>query len=124
MSRKLDAAIAEELGWKVFYGKHDGYDLLEDEVAHGYPPDEDQHGVTWEIPYFSEDGNTMLELDAEMRARGWSLKVFVLQNGEAQAIYFKKDHAISFGVGYADTMPKAVALAAYHALTGKDWQDD
>ncbi len=114
MSRKLDAAIAEALGNQV-------------EWVGGEPKMRYKLNGAWWINYvldYSSCGNAMLELDAEMRARGWSLKVFVLQNGEAQAIYFKKDHAISFGVGYADTMPKAVALAAYHALTGKDWQDD
>lgn len=101
MSRKLDAALAEALG----------------------------EDIPWPemVPRYSTDGNAMLELDREMRARGWLLGTW-----SETGVYalFKcsedvdDDEVLGWTAqGHADTMPEAVALAAYHALTGKEWTE-
>ena len=110
MSRKLDAAIAEELG-----------------VSHLYPVGKDL--------YYSTDGNDMLKLDAEMRARGYQLHLRrdihegTISEGDPRvfnARYYQPGNNLKnfppwYYVGFAETMPLAVALAAYYALTGKEW---
>lgn len=107
-SRKLDMAIAEALGYKV-----------------------DTNIVPWmmsdnkSVPLYSEDGNAMLELDKEMRARGWRLH---LPDGDERYNYVASFQGRFGGkfqahIGFADTMPLAVTLAAYKALTGKEWNE-
>ena len=121
MSRKLDAALAEALGWT--------------EIGL-WSPAPDQQTNYWGIapfgkervmPYYSTDGNAMLELDREMRARGWLLDTW---NETGVYALFKcsedvdDDEVLGWTAqGHADTMPEAVALAAYHALTGKEWEE-
>ena len=97
-NRKLDAAIANVLGWKqginVFY-----------------------------YPKYSTDGNAMLELDREMQARGFMLMVEVYNEGYSASYWIC--HAKEWTGDYvSNNMPKAVARAAYEALTGKEWRDD
>lgn len=54
--REMDALVAEKvMGWTVFYGEHNGYDLLDDEIADGYPPDEEAEGVPFEILNYSTE---------------------------------------------------------------------
>ena len=126
MSRDLDAAIAEALGYEV-------------EGPHIIQTHRDKAGpwrCGYPIPPWSEDGNAMLELDKEMQERGYLLLVY--SNG---GVYYTAEYshkaqieggdrafwAISrIGDEYyqdGDTMPEAVALAAYKALTGKGWQE-
>ena len=109
MSRQLDAAIAEALGKTIYKLKY---------------------GVAYEkLPplQYSTDGNAMLELDREMRVRGFWLigsTYFKLENGVGwwRATYSEqgKDEMYS-----SSSLCEAYsrALAAYKALTGKEWQD-
>ncbi len=108
MSRALDAAVARALGREVVErGGEYWYD----------------GGVPHRVEPFSECGNAMLELDAEMRARGWSLEID--RSLSTIATYSKYKHYGGFteAISVALDTPKAVALAAYHALTGKKWSE-
>ena len=112
MSRKLDAAIAEALG----------YELLKDEK---------RPGIAWtarhpcggtfkemqDLRRYSTNGNAMMELDREMRERGWELHV--TRKDIFKVMYCNLDTG-DYVYAIADTMPKAVALATYKALTGKE----
>ena len=141
MSRNLDAAIAEALGYEVRYAKS-YWDVDCWIVVSGYSAD---------LLKYSTDGNAMLELDAEMRKRGHVLHTFPTEEFLIRAEYESKEyialrikavedadrlastvpimklmknygHMVSSAS--ADTMPKAVALAAYKALSGKEWKED
>ena len=111
MSRQLDKAIAEALGYKV------GYSLLE------YPEGEDcdywVDELNVRLPHYSTDGHDMLELDSEMRERGYKIDVALWE--EWKVIYWHDNERISAAI--ADTEPLARALAAYKALTGKEWAE-
>lgn len=92
MSRKLDAAIAEALGYEVIWVP---------------------------VKRYSIDGEPMLDLEEEMRERGFGLSISRHGEGGYKACWWQGTGP--FGMCEADTMPEAVALAAYHALTGKEW---
>ena len=120
MSRKLDAAIATELGWTDIGYKNYSWGMSK---WWGKPPKskEERFGDERDykdIPHYSTDGNAMLELDREMRERGYGLAIFAGTNA-FNARYASNDGDLH--ESYADTMPEAVTLAAYHALTGKEW---
>lgn len=113
MSRKLDAALAEALGENV-------------EWVGGDPMFRYEKYSTWwtgPVPRYSSDGNAMLELDKEMRGRGWMLEIYFADASDEYVVDYEKPNEDIFYSGLADTMPKAVALAAYHALTGKEWTE-
>ena len=146
MSRNLDAAIAEALGYEVEWkdATHDpecgGLELAywedhpDDELAEGtkeiyysgqhggLPPVKqpfyrDEYGY-WEIvPFYHEDGNAMLELDKEMRERGWWLETWSERNFCCAAY----DRGSTYHKAAANTEPLARALAAYKALKGEEW---
>ena len=61
MSRKLDAALAEALGWE----------LLERLTEHCQAYANRKTGEEMLLPHYSTDGRAMLELDKEMRGRGF-----------------------------------------------------
>ena len=107
MSRKLDAAIAEALGKHVIESKYWPHYIInrEDGLYH--------------VPYYSSDGNAMLELDREMRERGFVLFMNRGPDGAVNAYYNKP-----INTSINKNEPLARALAAYKALTGKEWQDD
>ena len=127
MSKKLDAAIAEALGWKNIRIKKRYADVR----AWGEPPKpkEERFGDIRDIddiPLYSTDGNAMLELDREMRERGWRL--FDLNYDIKTNLWYceyegRYQVAGRFTGVNADTMPEAVALASYKALTGKEWNE-
>ena len=109
MSRKLDAAIAELLGYDVLKGDRPG---LGNYWLFGDMP----------IPCYSTDGNAMLELDREMRERGYLLRqsknmIFGWEASYGEAGSYELFKAIG------EVEPLTRALAAYKALTGKEWQD-
>jgi hypothetical protein len=108
MSRKLDAAIAELLGNHV-------------EWVGGEPKMRYKLNGAWWINYvldYSSCGNAMLELEREMKTRGYSLVVGRTSN-RYTAIYLNGENMeMAYGV---DTIPEAIALAAYHALAGEEW---
>lgn len=114
MSRKLDAAIAEALGWIVAEWVPGRFAAVKDlsESLTKNPPTR-----------YSSDGNAMLELDKEMRGRGWMLEIYFADASDEYVVDYEKPNEDIFYSGLADTMPKAVALAAYHALTGKEWTE-
>ena len=136
MSRKLDAALATELGYEVQV-KHRGCDAVyltpgkvwsEECPACSY----DGLWVPEEVPWFHSDANAMLWLDREMRERGWfitNLCYFSVDKlWECKYEHYKTEglkRVVHFADGeaeeYAPTMPEAVALAAYHALSGEEW---
>ena len=114
MSRKLDAAIAEGLGRDV---KGEQVRLF------------DGGGYRWyTLPHYSSDGNAMLELIGEMVKRDWSIDVMHLPCDNAYEVSFHtKDEWGNYSVmeeAVALTLPLAVALAAYKALTGKEWSGE
>ena len=116
MSRELDAAIAEALGTKfVVACRENGEELL---GCHLY----------------STDGNAMLELDREMVRQGFIQRhIFMTNTNDYEVTYYGADkNALKVEeyydedrafIGRTSTMPEAVALAAYKALTGKEWQE-
>ena len=102
MSRQLDKAIAEALGWE----RHEGL----------WQGPKKELEISW--PDYSTDGNAMLELDGEMRERGWDL---ALRNDVNYLAVYYKDHPGQKAI--AHTEPLARALAAYKALTGREWSE-
>ena len=111
MSRKLDAAIAEALGKRIPFphAKH-----------------------------YSTDGNAMLELDGAMEDRGYYLCIVnpcIVNKNSGRVILFAatylaldklekyrfEENLIEAQGVKAKDEPLARALAAYKALTGKEW---
>ena len=123
MSRKLDAAIAEAMGREVVWYVIEGISFAK--VDADYPGAKPFYADTLEpVKRFSEDGNVMLELDAEMRTRGsWlSSLCYLLKEKIFQAEYaWFKDGVIKTAMERAEKEEIARALAAYRALTGKEW---
>ena len=117
MGRELDKAIAEALG-KKSNTKPSG--ML---VRYGCGKSKDgMFQLYEEAPHYSTDGNAMLEIDKEMRERSQQLMVEVCNDGYAAAYWCIYQETWTDDC-IADTMPEAVALAAYKALTGKGWQE-
>ena len=114
MSRQLDAAIAKSLGYEV---RKTG-----DEWRYRLPQfgNVDDVAIWHVVSYYSTDGNAMLELDSEMRERGHLIEMEYLKGKYIARYYYL--HQIS-GVGKAETEPLARALAAYKALTGREWSE-
>ena len=114
MSRKLDVAVAEALGYEV-------------KVRRSHLPCYERYCIITKngealLPRYSTDGNAMLELDNEMRERGLELRVD--NNGRMYAAnYYNLQTEEWLGFVAENTMSLAVALAAYKALTGKEWQE-
>ncbi len=118
MSRNLDAAVARALGREV----------VERGGEYWYGG-----GVSHRVEPFSECGEAMLELDKEMWARGWTLFVMRSEPEEGDehitvtymAIWDDTTgpQAKKSKVWVDTTIPKAVALCAYYALTGKEWSE-
>ena len=118
MSRKLDAAIARALGRKVEFKN-----LGEYGVNLFYA---DQTSPFALVPHYSNDGNAMLELEKEMRARGY--KMYIQPGALFRVTFIKEEDIFEFDdlteiEVWAETMPFAAALAAYKALTGKEWSE-
>ena len=131
MSRQLDMAIAEALGYQNIPGT--GFCKFEKDV-------EDDRGFIsdrW-IPYsdgiahyYSTEGEAMLTLDKEMRERGYEICSMecvclpFIKQALWNVSYRKPDH-LDYEIFQAQskTEPLARALAAYKALTGKEWEGD
>ena len=129
MSRQLDAAIAEALGYKVKIEKYSfgEYHVATNKTWDGYCPSCGYDGL-WserEVPDYSTDGNAMLELDSEMRERGWAVFVYrylELDGFTSIRVEYKKGHEeVSVG---GDNELTTRSLAAYEALTGKVWEGE
>ena len=118
MSRKLDAAIAKALGKQVDVMR---YTSTKGEMVEVY-------GIWNDIlPAYSTDGNAMLELDSAMRKK--CCKRFMFADSDLFTITYIGAYTsigscfVRSSKATAETMPKAVALAAYKALTGKEWEE-
>ena len=124
LSRKLDAAIAEALGNRVVYSENDC-----DWLAWDGDSDSD-----WIVPRYSTDGNAMFELDREMWKRGYELLMWF--TGDKTERWYSVEYALMEKVEeyvennvtpdvacHEETEPLARAMAAYLALTGKEWEE-
>ena len=110
--RKLDAALAEALGYEV--GPMDDF-------VEGTTLAISGRGITLRrLPHYSIDPVAMLELDREMRERGWWLKIRRSANGNCDVTYSKGWEFFDTS-NVAKSEPLARALAAHRALTGKDF---
>ncbi len=120
MSRLLDVALARALGWDLV----EYAESIHVEVTGKRPWREEVMFRSFEnVPKYYTDGNAMLELDKEMRGRGWQLELNRWSSSEwVQANYFKENYA-PYNVSQAKEEPLARALAAYKALTGKEWEE-
>ena len=115
MSRKLDAAIARALGRKVEFKN-----LGEYGVNLFYA---DQTSPFALVPHYSNDGNAMLELEKEMRARGYYISVNRTPKDTFRASYELLEEGVFIYSLIGNTIPEAATLAAYKALTGKEWSE-
>lgn len=134
MSRKLDAAIAEML-YDVRIEKSSAGDdmwLIDRPLRHTYNT-QGSKWMTYPLPHYSTDGNAMLKLDREMRERGWYLTGLIYysidrlweatyenfwKTGKVRVVSHSKKVS-----SQANEEPLVRALAAYHALTGKEWTE-
>ncbi len=114
MSRELDAAIAEALGYVVAV-KRSNIPCVERYYI-------TRNGNKLPLPDYSDDSNAMLELDKEMRASGLYLQISFDHHG--CYTQYKLRNEVFMGGSFAETEPLARALAAYKALTeGKEWTE-
>jgi len=126
MSRKLDAAIAEALGYEV---------LTKEELMHkkfGYTnvyglsdTERKEKGIIGKgpLPHYSTDGNAMLELDREMRERGYRLDYRCIGDNEFEVGYFRISETSLERYCAENNEILARAKAAYKALTGEEWEE-
>ena len=116
MSRKLDAAIAEVLGYEVLNLRGNPY------IAN----DSGYYGLDDLVPHYSTDGNAMLELIRCAQKEDYCLMLEVYRKNTCTQFYkFVPGTGIVYYSGYCDEHPpKAVAKAFYQAKTGKGWRDD
>ena len=132
MSRKLDAAIAEALGYEVFLVDEYLSEFMESTkyklpVINYIDNNDYEH-----IPHYSTDGNAMLELDKEMLNKGFGVYVCYESDGMFYGACYDNSHmldgneeidCVSGGGEDKHSEPLARALAAYEALTGKEWSE-
>lgn len=132
MSRKLDAAIADAQGYEVVYAKT--YERGEIRENRNMPGLKIYDDCRMGCPCYSSDAYAMLELDRAMKERGWALTIKrerypdsfnELYNVEYSRTYMDIYYEVNTETyeASANTLPLAVALAAYKALTGKDWKE-
>ena len=118
MSRKLDVAIAEALGYEVKYCKLEGtyfetYCIIENNTP------------VLPVSLYSREGNAMLALDREMRKRSrHELQLRYHPLTGFTAVYINGSGIHGAGWGRSDTEPLARALAAYKVLTGENWDEE
>ncbi|HZK02719.1 MAG TPA: hypothetical protein VFC96_07645 [Anaerovoracaceae bacterium] len=124
MNRKLDAAIAKALGYEVEWRQRRMYD---EDTWHDFPcqpGDKDSFPVIvtdkgdQNLPHHSTDGNAMMELDREMRVRNYVLFMNRGPDGAVIAYYNKPTNG---AINQSELLARA--LAAYKALTGKEWRE-
>ena len=133
--RELDAKVAEVvMGWSAV--EYDAGDARTMGVCHGTPPgpksdhiaDLSLHGTgtgSYHIPRYSTTGDGMLAVVEAMRGRGWSMQANT-SPAQTPVVWFSKvDHTKALtdaahyqgqAVADADTLPRAVSLAALRAV--------
>jgi hypothetical protein len=116
VSRNLDAAIAEALEYQIY---HENY---QKDLWHYFKPEPDGEYIG-ALPHYSTDGNAMLELDREMRGRGWRIELWYADAENVYVAHYEKPGSDFIAEGKAETEPLARALAACYALTGKEWTE-
>ena len=106
--RELDIAIAEALGWDVT--------CLGDDCI------EWQNGksICRDLPHYSTDGNAMLELVEILRGKLLFTKSRLFIKTLHQ--YTHREYTTTHMHFLWFITPGIVALAAYKALTGKEWE--
>ena len=133
MSRKLDAAIAEALGYEIVWEKESWEKESQPMISkESFLRVRLQRG-TRQCFYHSSCPHEMLRLISEMRVRGWHYAVTDEGSWERKAVHYvrfsnprskKSPQDIpEFYDGQDDWLPKAVALAAHKALTGEEWTE-
>ena len=127
MGRQLDAAIAEALGHEVKweFAEKKSYTGHKSDLSKVYKK---KVGSGWfDVPYYSTDAEAMLELDSEMRERGWVIDecfcTKVVKEYQWYVCYQSFSEGMRFD-GQANAEPFARALSAYKALTGKEWEGE
>ena len=127
VSRKLDAAIAEALGYEVrLMGENSFYyNTNKDYWTHS------GDRIWHKVSAYSTDGNAMLELIKEAAEKGVVMDGIYYCNGETKEYVVSVFNTVEATRNEIDgmwpymdvgkKMPIAVALAIYHALTGKEW---
>lgn len=131
MSRKLDAAIAEALGREVTWQRKvrtGGKKIKPVYTYYACSPDDKfaqlfYAGTEAEVPKFHKDGNAMLELDREMRGRGWRIELWYADAENVYVAHYEKPGDDFTAEGKAETEALARAFAACYALTGKEWAE-
>ena len=137
MCRKLDAAIHKELGYKWDKNKCKicGWTLAKSakkgcvEGNCSLRPKPHPPAIERVAPFYSTDGNAMLELIGETRRRGWDLTVWsegdiyyaVFEKTDRPDPYEQEDGDFVVRGIKADALPEAVARAWYKVRTGKEW---
>ena len=136
MSRKLDAAIAEALGFNVEKSEKqvqvysDSTKLKQVDI---YKVERfEAGGYNWfDLPDYSTDGNAMLELDREMRERGFDYRISTVtgwrglkESKEIEVVFYKNSNEMATGWRSKKEMSLIFARQAYWALTGKEWQGE
>ena len=152
MGRELDASLAEMLGYEVEWvegiegyaaGTGDIFTIKEPAIREGgciFYLDIDNDIVLNSVSRYSTDGNAMLELDAEMEKQGYYLGVVnphIINKSSGKVVVFAavylslenlekyrfEEDGVETQFGKTKNEPLARALAAYKALTGKEWQE-
>ena len=125
MSRKLDIAVAEALGYKVDWRckvwRNKEYICIPcksfEPCAQPFFDGYKQEKI---VPKYSTDGNAMLELDAEMRKRNWRLDLWFADAEDIYVALYEQPNSDFTAEGKSETIPEAVAFAAYNALIGRE----
>ena len=120
MSRKLDVAIAEALGYEA----HDFYDMEKGWIKSMY---KDSPAWRKEVPSYSTAGIYMLELIKEMQDKGYLFTIFIHPDGWKDVSITRHEGMSDINKGGASgylELPELVSKACYQALTGKERQDD
>ena len=115
--RELDARIAEGLGYEV-------------EVKRSHTSCYERYyratkGIKVLLAHYSTDPAAMLELDEEMRKRGYCKSVFIYDDGHKDVKYWNSNKPIEKRYGTArgkKTQQHLSCLAAHKALYGTEWE--
>ena len=126
MSKKFHIAIAEALGYEIIWIDNYLSEFFES-TKHKIPVIRYINEYDYDtLPMYSIDQSDMLELDEEMKERGWSIEIVRLGKTYS-AYYFKCNFNGDIDAGFKainDNEPLVRALAAYYALTGKLWEGE